>query len=155
MWNYDFCESLKKPKYGGIDIREFLKIVPSFKKIKNSDVDPFEEEEWGYVKENINFDKQLAIIVDNEKEYEKLIDYLYSLGYHYFAERMGYININDGIKPIVYAEKNKRITRSSLEYYNDFEKNNYPLYTFSEIMKVNKKINPEVDPFGEEYWGYE
>lgn len=141
-----------------VNVEDVLK-GKKFKKIEHPD-DPFGEEDWGYVQESLDSSQLVdnCIVINNETEYNIVMDYFDKIGLKWLS----------GSAPKYRNFKQVSCIRNTPFYIIVKLDNNHIRFGTSENPKGNifthdmlfnfkfKKIeNPEIDPFGEEDWGYE
>lgn len=149
-----------------IDYKDFDKYTnKKYKKIKNPEIDPFNEEEWGFEEINestIPIEWKIAIKVNTE-DYNELMKKLRKIGYRWYADKDPFDSeLSKSYKNnmCIYLESDLRLTHSSLRYFEHEQKENYHLIEYKDFDKyLNKKYKkiekPEIDPFNEEDWGIE
>ena len=133
-------------------------------KIKRPDIDPYDEEDWGYVQESINpesrFKEMSAILFNNKSEHDSLMIELEKDGYVWAdgkqtppTQKNHFFDYNNRV---IYLKKNGIISCSRLSFYeeNDEFKNKYTLIKYNIDKKYKKITHPDIDPFDEEDWGY-
>lgn len=165
------------PHGGFFDAKDILG-NKRYKKIKKPSIDPFDEEDWGFeeiVQESVkNFEqlKDCCIFFKNNTEKRDIAKKLVELGFPVFNyNRVMSIPITssssiESYNSFVWNEG--EFTRTQRTYgakntaFNkgfNKELKNIQYFEFINIydkLKKSKKIeNPELDPFGEEDWGYE
>ena len=129
------------------------------KKIRKPEEDPFDEENWGYIQEslkNINIlkrvKKRTCVLIENSKDHNEFMRVLEDFGYLWGSD---FRPTTDSFRfdyPIIVLYPNMKIYKSNVKHE---EMEESIIYNFSDFFRNRKKIeNPEVDPFGEENWGY-
>jgi len=124
------------------------------KRILNLEDDPFGEEDWGYMKENFNFDHYEIgdkVVLRGEVSGQNVNGVI---GEILYVSDVNYITTNyneDGICP--YYKYEGKVYLMLLEKLG--LKWSIPPYNIEAKIKNKKRIlNLEDDPFGEEDWGY-
>lgn len=142
-----------------ISLKDIISIKNLIPKKKNKEVDPFEEEDWGYkVQESIeNFDDMTKYVYqfNNIEECRIVANGLIDLGYSIF--NYDKIMTDDDLERyncFTWGRPFRRFSRGVIYHLDQ-------VITFEEFSKMflsGKKIsritNTEVDPFEEEDWGY-
>ena len=132
-------------KYG--DLIE--NIFANDNKIKKLDIDPFNEENWGYIQEKLTIDfKDVFIPISSKEEHNFLMYYLFNNTKCVWAN--GRVPLDEFFwdnYPNIYINNDLKMYRTRTNNRN------------SRIINIKEKFkrvkNKEVDPFGEENWGYE
>lgn len=135
------------------------------KKKRNPEDDPWGEENWGVVQENLGTTNNFIVKIKNEDDYYFLMDLL---------EELGFIWANN-IQPrqVPYEEFYKIFYMVDGDIYrghSDIGKNSWPFNIYPDIptydniqdferdfekniKKIKRKFNLDDDPWGEENWG--
>ena len=148
----------REDSYGGLIGNENIDKIEFYYNRKYSELDPYGEEDWeneNKIYENF-FDNSFDILIENLSDYNLIMQKLEDRGYIWQNNKLptSLCYFNGRPNYILHASTNKILT-----YYNN------PLsidviLTVDEFLKIeNKKFrkieNPEIDPYGEEDWGYE
>jgi len=147
----------------GAYLIKHFKIFSSFKKINRPDIDPYGEEDWGYkeINESAGADYELAIFVKSEKSYNELMKKLDEQEYLWNgSDRKRPIRIPYDGQQVIYLTYEHKLLHGSIWGYDKYYKNTIPnIYSNEYVSLPNKKLkkiqNLEIDPYGEEDWGYE
>lgn len=153
-------ELAKKPQLTVKDLEDMFGDVKRYKKIYKSEEDPWGEENWGYVKENIKLDdikndlsllKKCDIIVNNESDYILIGDLLKSIGFKIISNNIASYRLDKW--KFIYFDDYLQSFAPSYIRYNDLSLTSKELCEICE-KKLKKKLDPENDPWNEEDWGY-
>jgi len=153
-----------------ITVRELLKRsmnIDKYKKIKNTDLDPYDEENWGWEIDESNEEKiklkdlrNVIIRIHSRLNYDILMKKMRELGIRwsggelcgeedpYFDNYPDFcIRINEKGE-VNYCGFNEYVSMGAL-------KNNKFINDYDIIGNIKRIENPDVDPYGEDDWGWE
>jgi DNA polymerase III epsilon subunit-like protein len=156
-------------KYFGLEpmsFDEFMKLGNvKYKRIESdTTVDPYDEEEWGWdiIKESLNANNKIIIHdIKTQEMYSELMKYLEILGATWGTGKLPTENNFYGkYNDLAICIKDNELGYAYTQYFRSVKDyNDYEFIKAEEILKYKKfkKIegNPEVDPYGEEEWGWE
>jgi len=150
------------------DSQDFIKMFvdKKYKRIEQPDIDPFGEEDWGWkIEENVEYEetimfKDLYNIFDdydamirylNEFENNKRVYFIGEDGIYYKDDIKGsswrvveYISTSDIKRVLVKMSNGQTGNAIGLTYLD-------PTTLYRKYKKIEK---PEIDPYGEENWGF-
>jgi hypothetical protein len=152
----------------GITYEDFMKLTNDFqnlKRIKNPEVDPLGEEDWGWeegITESsfINLSKdEFVIIITNKNIFEEVMKKLHKLGYTWWGSNKSILDKKYDHDYEVLWLAGQLISYSDMDYFNN-HRNSVVNLTDEEFIKIkDKKLkklqNKELDPYGEDDWGFE
>lgn len=127
-------------------------------KLKNLEIDPFEEEDWGHVQENlklIDF-KNSYIRTKNIEEWNFLMNYLENNTKCIWADKSRPTKLSFfEMYPDIFIDSNfiMRRTRDNIVLYLKFK--TITIDTIKEKIGKKKLKNIDIDPFEEEDWGFD
>lgn len=150
-----------RPIHPLIEVDDYLSGVKR-KRIENPELDPYGEEDWGYeIQENKNYlYKDLAIYIKTQSEYDLISKKLEELGYnwgnrHILPTDKNYFSNYKNF--VLHLNPDNSLSYGNLEFYQKA----YPELEIIDAVnylgdKIGKKIErTDIDPYGEEDWGYE
>jgi len=134
------------PEIKHINYEEFYHIIKrvKIKKITNPTLDPYGEEDWGYeeeiIKENKNYCLNKRVKIKDNSKYKN----------------QAYNNGGNGFGIII----DYNYSPGDFEFVIRWDNNHINLYRFKDIdilddKKFKRITKPDIDPYGEEDWGYE
>ena len=132
------------------------------KRILNLEDDPWGEENWGVIKENVeNSDEltNLVIKINNEFEFRTALEFFYLQDYRWPGGVIELDDRYDNDKYIIVEPKKVIISPTSEDDYRMKDKK---IISFKNFMKIVEKMSkkrrvykPDIDPWNEENWGWE
>ena len=153
-WNNNHINDYRK--------KDVIVINKNLKKIKNPN-DPYGEEDWGWeeIKESNEYipSGDFAVLVRNEKEWNDIMRKLEDWGCKWTNGNTPTSKFYEKIIEVIWVEKTKysenpMISHSDLKYYKTHSRYAGPIIDITN-KKYKKIEQPDVDPYGEEDWGWE
>jgi len=141
-----------------------------YTKIENKELDPYDEEDWGWdVKENVSLDvpdalNKTILSLKTQEEYDSAMSKLDELGY-FWGEKTKASGINywpsyKNDFALIFMG-NKYLAYATIPWCKNHDSfRNYKYIKIEDLLKIKikkyKKVNNlELDPYGEDDWGYE
>lgn len=146
------------------DIEEYINKKREEMKLKYKDIDPYGEEDWG-MNEGLSQDDKFfktCISYENANQAVEIADKLVELGYKIYSYNGIGNTANEwtGFSPPIGDDYDYDFVLSTINHnvYRDYKKINYEEFFTMLGVDATKRIKierPDVDPYGEEDWGFE